>query len=62
MTIFMSLLIGIWLTILGVLKLGVISALLSDPILSAFITASAFLITTSQLKHLLGECVCGKLE
>ncbi len=56
MTIFMSLLIGMWLTLLGVLRLGVISALLSDPILSAFVTSSAFLIATSQLQHLLGEC------
>ncbi len=55
MTIFMSLLIGIWLTLLGVMKLGVIVALLSDPVLSAFVTASAFLIATSQLQHLLGE-------
>jgi len=45
---------GVMLVVMGVLRLGFLANLLSHPVVSAFISASAILIATSQLKHLLG--------
>ncbi len=45
---------GLMLVVMGVLRLGFLANLLSHPVVSAFISASAVLIATSQLKHLLG--------
>lgn len=45
---------GVILVLMGVLRLGFLANLLSHPVVSAFISASAVLIATSQLKHLLG--------
>jgi SulP family sulfate permease len=45
---------GVILAVMGLLRLGFLANLLSHPVVSAFITASALLIATSQLKHLLG--------
>ena len=45
---------GVMLVLMGVLRLGFLANLLSHPVVSAFISASAVLIATSQLKHLLG--------
>ena len=39
---------------MGILKLGVLSSLLSDSLMSGFTTGSAFHVLTSQVPHLLG--------
>jgi SulP family sulfate permease len=50
----LALLSGLMLTLLGVLRLGFLSNLLSHPVISGFITASGLLIATSQAKHIAG--------
>jgi SulP family sulfate permease len=45
---------GAMLLLMGVLKLGFLANFLSHPVISGFITASALIITASQLKTLLG--------
>jgi sulfate permease, SulP family len=50
----LALLSGLMLTVLGILRLGFLSNLLSHPVISGFITASGLLIATSQVKHIAG--------
>ncbi len=45
---------GVMLVLMGFLRLGFLSNLLSHPVISGFITASGILIATSQLRHILG--------
>lgn len=45
---------GIFLLLLGVLRLGFLANFLSHPVISGFITASGILIAASQLKHIFG--------
>ena len=45
---------GLWQVVLSVLKFGKLSWLMSEIVLSAFVTAAAFHILTSQLKSLFG--------
>lgn len=45
---------GVMLAVMGFLRLGFLSNLLSHPVISGFITASGILIATSQVKHILG--------
>ncbi len=51
---------GVLLLALGLFRLGFLANFLSHPVISGFITASAILIATSQLKHLLGIKVIGQ--
>lgn len=53
-TLAFTLCVGFWQMIMRVFGVGAIATFLSDPTLSGFSTASAFLIGTSQLKHLVG--------
>ncbi len=50
----LALLSGLFLVLLGVLRLGFLASLLSHPVISGFITASGLLIAASQFKHILG--------
>ena len=50
----LALLSGIMLVIMGVMKLGMITNLLSHSVISGFISASGIIIALSQLKHILG--------
>lgn len=50
----LSVLSGGFLLLLGMLRLGILANLLSHPVISSFITASAILIAISQMKHILG--------
>lgn len=50
----LSMLVGLFQFIMGVLKLGFVAVYLSDPIISGFTTGAAILVFTSQVKHLLG--------
>lgn len=45
---------GLFLLLLGWLRLGFLASFLSHPVISGFITAAGILIAFSQLKHLLG--------
>lgn len=50
----LALLSGLFLIMIGFLRLGFMANLLSHPVISGFITASGILIACSQLKHILG--------
>eukprot|EP00042_Codosiga_hollandica_P051098 m.622128 g.622128 ORF g.622128 m.622128 type:complete len:305 (-) comp58217_c0_seq6:1618-2532(-) len=52
--IFMSFFAGILQMILGIFRLGILIDFVSEPILSAFTSAAAFIIGSSQLKRLFG--------
>lgn len=52
--ILLATLSGGFLILLGVLRFGFLTNLLSHPVIAAFITASALLIAVSQLKHIFG--------
>jgi len=56
----LALLSGLILMAMGLLRLGFLANLLSHPVISAFISASALLIAVSQLRHLLGLQVSGE--
>ncbi len=45
---------GLFLLLMGVLKMGFLAHFLSHPVIAGFITASGIIIAISQLKHLLG--------
>lgn len=45
---------GLMLSLMGILRLGLVANFLSHPVISGFITASGILIATSQLGHVLG--------
>lgn len=55
----LSLLSGLFLTLMGFFRLGFISNFLSHPVMTGFITASGLLIALSQLKHILGISMDG---
>ncbi|WP_237061712.1 SulP family inorganic anion transporter [Microbulbifer zhoushanensis] len=55
----LALLSGLFLTLMGLLRLGFLANFLSHPVISGFITASGLLIALSQLKHLLGVSADG---
>lgn len=57
--ILLSLLSGVMLIGLGLARAGFLANLLSHPVISGFISASAVLIAFSQLKHILGIPVSG---
>ncbi|WP_183458403.1 sulfate permease [Microbulbifer rhizosphaerae] len=50
----LALLCGLFLALMGFLRLGFFANFLSHPVISGFITASGLLIALSQLKHILG--------
>ncbi len=52
--ILLAFLSGIMLLVLSILQLGFLTNLLSHPVISGFISASAILIILGQIKHLLG--------
>jgi len=56
----LALLSGVFLLLLGLMRLGFMANFLSHPVISAFITASAVIIGLSQLQHLLGTSSDGE--
>ncbi|AOS97694.1 putative sulfate transporter [Microbulbifer aggregans] len=50
----LALLSGLFLTLMGLLRLGFLANFLSHPVISGFITASGILIALSQVRHVLG--------
>ncbi|WP_346839703.1 sulfate permease [Microbulbifer sp. SAOS-129_SWC] len=56
----LALLSGLFLLLLGVLRLGFLANFLSHPVIAGFITASGLLIALSQLKYLLGVNAGGR--
>ncbi|RAU18642.1 sodium-independent anion transporter [Nitrincola tibetensis] len=55
----LTLLSGLMLTLMGLLRLGFLANFLSHPVISGFITASGIIIAASQLKHLFGVQISG---
>ncbi|MEC8010232.1 MAG: sulfate permease [Pseudomonadota bacterium] len=53
-SILLSLMSGFFLFFLGLFRFGFISHFLSHPVVTAFVTASGFIIALSQIKHLFG--------
>ncbi|MBS3803218.1 MAG: sulfate permease [Oleiphilaceae bacterium] len=53
-SVFLALLSGGILLVMGALRLGFLSNFISHPVISGFITASGILIAASQLQHVLG--------
>jgi SulP family sulfate permease len=51
---------GFILMVLGLLRLGFLANLLSHPVISGFISASAILIAVGQIKHLIGVSASGE--
>ena len=50
----LALLSGLFLSLMGLLRLGFLANFLSHPVISGFITASGILIALSQVRHILG--------
>ncbi|GAB3269522.1 SulP family inorganic anion transporter [Parahaliea aestuarii] len=50
----LALLSGLFLLLMGVLRLGFLAHFLSHPVITAFIAASGLIIAISQLRHILG--------
>ncbi|WP_108660345.1 SulP family inorganic anion transporter [Acuticoccus kandeliae] len=50
----LALLSGLVLLVMGIFRLGIVANFLSHPVIAGFITASAIIIATSQLKYILG--------
>ncbi|MDV2857048.1 SulP family inorganic anion transporter [Oceanimonas sp. CAM02] len=57
----LALLSGGWLLLFGLFRLGFVAHFISHSVMSGFISASAVLITLSQLRHLLGVQLEGAL-
>lgn len=57
--ILLALISGVFLMLMGILRLGFLANLLSHPIISGFITGSALIIAMSQVKHFLGVSASG---
>lgn len=58
--LWLALLSGVIMLVMGLFRLGFIANFLSHPVISGFITAAGILIAASQLRHLLGADVTGK--
>jgi len=58
--LWLALLSGAMLLLMGVFRLGFIASFLSHPVISGFITAAGILIAASQLRHVLGTDVRGR--
>lgn len=56
----LAFLCGLFLLLLGLMRLGFMANFLSHPVISAFITASAIIIGLSQVQHLLGTTSSGQ--
>lgn len=56
----LAMMTGLFLIVLGVLRLGLLANLLSHPVVSGFITASALLIALGQLPGLIGFSASGQ--
>lgn len=50
----LTLLVGVLLLLMGLLRMGFVANFLSHPVISGFVSGSALLIAVSQFKHLLG--------
>ena len=55
----LAFLTGLFLLLLGVMRLGFLANFMSHPVVSGFITASAIIIILSQVQHLLGTSSSG---
>jgi sulfate permease, SulP family len=58
--VLMAAISGIFLLVMGILKMGFLANFLSHPVIAGFITASGIIIAFSQLKHILGISAHGE--
>lgn len=58
--LWIALISGILMLVMGVLRMGFVANFLSHPVISGFITAAGILIAMSQARHLLGIQTTGK--
>jgi sulfate permease, SulP family len=58
--LFLTFLSGLFLLLLGLLRLGFMANFLSHPVISAFVTASALIIGLSQMQHVFGVSANGQ--
>ncbi|MBN2758901.1 MAG: sulfate permease [Rhodobacteraceae bacterium] len=58
--LWLALLSGALMLLMGVFRLGFVANFLSHPVISGFITAAGILIAASQLRHILGAPIGGK--
>lgn len=58
--LWIAVLSGVILLLMGLFRLGFIASFLSHPVISGFITAVGVLIAASQLRHLLGNDIRGR--
>ena len=58
LTIILTLVVGIIQLVLGIIKIGFITNLLSRPVITGFAATVAVIIGISQMKHLLGVLTC----
>lgn len=58
--LWIAILSGAMLLVMGMLRLGFVANFLSHPVISGFITAAGILIAASQIRHLLGIRTSGK--
>jgi len=58
--LWIALISGAMMLVMGVLRLGFVANFLSHPVISGFITAAGILIAASQIRHLLGISTSGK--
>jgi len=58
--LWIALISGALMLVMGLLKLGFVANFLSHPVISGFITAAGILIAASQIRHLLGIQTSGK--
>ncbi|WP_296474313.1 SulP family inorganic anion transporter, partial [Roseinatronobacter sp.] len=58
--LWIALISGLMMLVLGLFKLGFLANFLSHPVISGFITAAGILIASSQLRHLLGADIRGQ--
>ncbi|WP_232059159.1 SulP family inorganic anion transporter [Kineobactrum salinum] len=56
----LALMSGLFLLVMGILRMGFLANFLSHPVIAGFITASGIIIAFSQLKHLLGVSASGE--
>ncbi|MGY6549873.1 MAG: SulP family inorganic anion transporter [Roseinatronobacter sp.] len=58
--LWIALISGVLMFVMGVLRLGFLANFLSHPVISGFITSAGILIVLSQLRHVLGADIQGK--
>lgn len=62
LAILLAFMVGVFQILMGIARLGFLVNFLSNPVISGFTAAAAFIIATSQLKHILGIPAAGSQQ